>query len=70
MTLFDKILLCIVRVVIYFVVAQQRDDGGGVMMMMMNTGKFTTGSCYVARDQLIVRPKWWRSCITPICCCF
>jgi hypothetical protein len=29
MTLFDKILLCIVRVVIYFVVAQHRDDGGG-----------------------------------------
>jgi hypothetical protein len=28
MTLFDKISLCIVRVVIYFVVAQHRDDGG------------------------------------------
>ncbi len=30
MTLFDKILLCIVRVVIQFVVAQHRDDVGGV----------------------------------------
>jgi hypothetical protein len=29
MTLFDKILLCIVRIVIYFAVAQHRDDGGG-----------------------------------------
>jgi hypothetical protein len=30
MTLFDKILLCTVRVVIYFVVAQHTDFGGGV----------------------------------------
>jgi hypothetical protein len=28
-TLFDKILLCIVSIVIYFAVAQHRDDGGG-----------------------------------------
>jgi len=29
MTLFDKILLCIGRIVIHFVVAQHREDGGG-----------------------------------------
>jgi hypothetical protein len=29
MTLFDKILLCIVRIVIYFADGQHRDDGGG-----------------------------------------
>lgn len=45
-----------------------------MVVMIMITGKFTTGSCYVCKRSTDHKTKMvesrWRSCITPICCCF